>query len=262
MELAMDMETLIVTRGPKALTITFNRLQSRNSINTTVLKEMNQVLDIAERDRDCRLVIIEGKGGVFCTGMDFEEITQKEVSTNTENLKIWIRSYMSLLKRFTLISKVIIAKLDGQVLAGGVGLVAASDLVIATERTQFSLSEALWGLLPANVMPYLIRRVGFQKAYAMTLTTQTITAQDAKIIHLIDEINSNLDDAIRRLMLRLVRLDEKTIKDMKAYFRKMWIITEEMEEVAVNELSRLVTEPRVYSNIKNFIKYQRFPWDR
>ena len=88
--------------------------------------------------------------------------------------------YMDTLRRITLFSKVVISCVDGQVLAGGVGLVACSDLVIATSKAEFGLSEALWGLLPAMVLPYLIRKVGVQKAYFMTLTTIRISVEEAK----------------------------------------------------------------------------------
>ena len=190
--------------------------------------------------------------------MDFSEISQ----TNTENNAVtWSSNYMVLLKRIALIPKIVIAVVDGEVMAGGVGLVAASDLVIATSKSQFSLSEALWGLLPANVLPYLIRRVGFQKAYTMTLTTQTMSAHDAYTIHLIDELSDHPDEALRKLTLRLARLDEQTIRDMKQYFRKLWMIDEKIEQTAVLELARLIQEPRIQNNIKHFLEEGKFPWE-
>ena len=60
---------------------------------------------------------------------------------------------MALLKRLTLTPKVVVACIDGKVIAGGVGIAAAADLVVATPRSEFSLSEALWGMLPCCVVP-------------------------------------------------------------------------------------------------------------
>jgi polyketide biosynthesis enoyl-CoA hydratase PksH len=168
---------------------------------------------------------------------------------------------MEMLKRLTLIPKVIISKVDGKVIAGGIGLAAASDLVIATPRSQFSLSEALWGLLPCSVIPYLIRRVGYQPAYKMTLTTLPISAIDAYRIHLVDELTDTPDDSIRKLKPRLIRLSDTTILTMKQYFRKMWLITEAMEDVAVSEFSKLISQPTVRENIRNFVEYGQFPWE-
>ena len=145
-------------------------------------------------------------------------------------------------------------------MAGGVGLAAASDIVVSTERSEFSLSEALWGLLPCCVLPFLIRRTGFQKAYFMTLTTRTFTAREAFDIHLVDELTAQPDEALRKLSLRLNLLDDVTISDLKRYFRGLWLINSEMEQAAVAEITRLSALPRVQNNLRNYVEHGRFPW--
>ncbi|MEO8401851.1 MAG: enoyl-CoA hydratase-related protein [Gammaproteobacteria bacterium] len=255
----MNFTTLLVSDIPHGIRITLNRLEQRNSINTTLLTELNQVLDAADKNPDWCIIVLSGQSGIFCTGMDFSEVSHS-ASYQTDDL-ISASSYMNTLKRFATMSKVIVAEVDGQVMAGGVGLVAASDIVIATTRSHFTLSEALWGLLPANVLPYLIRRVGFQKAYWMTLTTQTLSATDAHAIHLVDEL-SDQADVLRKLIMRLARLDEQTITDMKKYFQKLWFINETMEQVAISELERLMAEPRVRHNITRFMQEGKFPWEK
>ena len=95
----------------------------------------------------------------------------------------------------------------------------------------------------------------------MALTTQTIAAKKAYHIGLIDELDDNLDDNLRRIVLRLNRIQEETVGDLKAYFRKMWIITDAMEETAVAEISRLIAKPKVRATIENFIEHQQFPWE-
>jgi polyketide biosynthesis enoyl-CoA hydratase PksH len=168
---------------------------------------------------------------------------------------------MSTIKRLTLEPRLIVSIVDGRAMAGGIGLVAASDWVIATPRSQFSLSEALWGLLPAMVAPYLIRRVGFQTAFRMTLTTLPISAQEAWTAHLVDEVSEHPLDNLRRLWLRVSKLETATVKNVKAYFREMWLISEQMEELAVAETNRLAADPVVIRNITDYIEFQKFPWD-
>ena len=192
--------------------------------------------------------------------MDFEEAAGNPAIKSTEAAPI--SAYLQLLKRFTLSSKVIVCRLDGKVVAGGVGLVAASDIVISSERTELSLSEALWGLLPCSVMPFLIRRVGFQKAYFMTLTTKPISAREAYAIHLVDELTDHLDEALRKLTLRLNLLDEGIIVDMKRYFQKMGGLTPEIELAATTEFARLAAQPHVQQNIANYVTKGVFPWER
>lgn len=253
----MNFETLLVSQTNNRINVVFNRTAQNMSLNIKVLEEMNLLMDEVDNEPSCRFLILEGQQGVFCTGMDFEEAVRNRgdgvIDTN-QNL------FMQTLKRFALSKKIIISNIDGQVMAGGIGLAAASDFVIATPRSQFSLSEALWGLLPACVIPYLIRRVGFQKAYMMTLTTLPVSAEQARQMNLVDEVHDNPADIIRRFSIPLSRLHEKTIGDIKQYFRKMWMIDDEMEVNAIQKISSLVTDDQVQNNIREFLDHQVFPW--
>ena len=235
--------------------LTLNRPEKRNSINAEMLNRFHSLLDEIEGDDDILIIVLRGADGVFCTGMDLEGVV------SDEELSAQDSPYMNLLKRFSSIDKVVIAEVDGTVMAGGMGLVAASDLVFATTKSTFNLSEALWGLLPAMVMPFLIRRVGFQSAYRLTLTTETINATEAKAINLVDELGDDIQSRIQGMSRRLCRLHPETIMDLKSYFRKMWIVTEEMEKTAVAELARLSKDPRVVENITNFVENGEVPWE-
>lgn len=254
----MTEETVLVRQTPRTWTLTFNRPAQRNAINRALMQELEAAFTRAESDPECRLVVLQGREGFFCTGMDFEEAARGapvgEVLAG--------RDYITMLKRFTTSPKIVVAKVEGTVLAGGVGLVAAVDFVVATPGSRFGLPEALWGLLPACVTPYLIRRIGFQHAYRLTLTTENIDAEEAHRIGLADMISEKPDDAIRRLLLRVGRLTDETTVDAKQYFRRMWMVTDEMEQIAVAKLNQLVGSKRVQENIRNYVEHQRFPWER
>jgi polyketide biosynthesis enoyl-CoA hydratase PksH len=256
----MQFATITIQESPRRLTATISRPDRRNSINSTLIHELGAALDLAERLPGCRTFVLEGVPGTFCTGMDFQEVASHSGIDAAETAGI--AAYMQLLKRFTLSSRIIVCRLDGKVIAGGVGLVAASDIVISTERTEFTLSEALWGLLPCCVIPFLIRRVGFQKAYLMTLTTRTLSASEALAIHLVDELTDHLDESLRKLTLRLNLLEDKIVVDMKRYFQKIGGITDDMERAATMEISRLVAQPHVQENIANYVTHGAFPWER
>jgi polyketide biosynthesis enoyl-CoA hydratase PksH len=260
-ERPVEFETLLVERSSGALTLTLHRPEARNSLDAALLDELHRALDLAERDPACALVIVQGEGGVFCTGMDFEEFAATVRAEDPARLRRWAASYTRALSRLSRLARVVVANVDGEVLAGGVGIAAACDLVVATTRSRFSLPEALWGLLPANVAPYLIRRVGFQRAYAMALTTGVVTASDARAAGLVDELTDRPDDALRALHRRVSRLDPRTILDLKRYFRAMWIVTDATEEAAADELVRLAADPRVQRNVTDFLNHQRLPWE-
>lgn len=244
----------------KVLELTFHRPEVNNAINSQLLSDINQALDFAESQDEIRTIVLRGDKKFFCTGMDFKEVSQqKEFRLEEEQNRA--AEYCQTLKRFAAIPKSIVSICEGKVTAGGVGIAAASDIVIAAPSAQFSLSEAIWGLLPANVLPYLIRRAGFQPSYLMTLTTKSISAEEAKNFHLVDFLSDDPDKEFRKLNQRLSVLHPSTLARMKSYFRKMWIINEEMEQLAINTLAELKMDPMVQQNIKNYIQYQKFPWE-
>lgn len=254
----MSYETLIVDDSTDTHTLTINRPDFQNSINSILLHDLHRALDRAEDNPHCRAIVLQGKGSIFCAGLDFKEL----ISWNFEKQKIqdWATKYMALLRRLSMMSILVVTNLDGKVFAGGTGLVAASDYVLATPRSDFKLTEALWGLLPAMVSPYLIRRVGFQKAYTLTLTAQTLSAQEAHSIHLVDEISEQPDEALSKLIQRFKRLDNRIIAEIKHYFRKMWIVDKERESVAVDEITYLLQNAKVQDNICEFVRSGVLPW--
>lgn len=256
----MSYQTIEAGGRPGTLTITLNRPEARNSIGPGLISELHAALDEAEADPACRVVVLRGSGGFFCTGMDLAAAAGRGVP----DLDAATRSgqeFLGLLKRLTTVPRIVIAAIDGQAVGGGIGLVAASDFAFATPQSTFSLPEALWGLLPCCVAPFLIRRVGFQTAYAMSLSTQSVTAHEAAVRRLVDEVTDRLSPPVGRLAFRATKLTGQSVADLKQYFRRMWYLTEEMERAAVSEFARLMSSPALGDRLNAFAQQQRFPWE-
>lgn len=252
----MGHRTIEVREQPGLLRITLTRPEQRNGIDDVVIGELNEALDAAEDDESCRAVVLRGSDGVFSDGMNLTAAAANGGASDGG------KAFFGLLERFTTIPRVVIAQVDGQVAGGGVGLVAASDFVHATERSTFALPEALWGLLPCCVLPFLVRRVGFQKAYTATLSTQAVSAREAHRIHLVDELTEQPDTALRQLVFRLTRLDGVVVGDAKRYFRGLSVVDERTGENAVAEFGRLMSSSAVRRRISDFVTHRRYPWER
>ena len=256
MGIAMEYQTLKIRHQPAVQRIQICRPEANNSINNQLTQELLSALRAAEAEETVKVVILEGLPDVFCTGMDFQEVADgKQVDP-----KMSSHGYYNILRQMSQSSKVILSVVRGKVQAGGVGLVAASDLVIADETVTFVLSELLFGLLPACVLPFLIRRVGFQKAYRLALTTQAISASEAYNWGLIDEYGSNTNKLISQYVRRLKYLPSSGVKDLKNYINKLWIIQAETQDLAVNKVCSLVGDPTVQEKIKRFQQEGVFPW--
>jgi polyketide biosynthesis enoyl-CoA hydratase PksH len=254
----MAYERIVLEEGQSMLRIVLARPDRGNSIDDALLRDLHLALDCAEATPSCRVVVLEGKDGVFCTGLDFEATVSAPASESAVRRG---ESYFSLLRRFSSLPLVIISAIDGRVAAGGVGLAAASDYVFATPRATFSLPEALWGLLPCCVLPFLLRRVGFQKAYTMTLSTQPATAAQAAECQLVDELTDDLAGQVKKLAMRVQRLQPSTLAAAKRYFGQLAGISPEVERVALAEFDRLMSSSTVRRNIENFVTTRRFPWE-
>lgn len=254
-------QTIDVVEARETHRLTLRRPFRDNAIDAVLLAELHRALDRAEQAAECRIVQLQGSDGIFCSGMDFHEVARQDLAGG-DDWSLGGAAFLGLLKRFTTIPRIIISWVDGRASGGGVGLAAASDFVFASARAEFALPEALWGLLPCCVLPFLIRRTGFQQAYVMALGTQPVTAAQAERFHLVDVVTDSPARAIRPLAFRAARLEESTIADLKRYFRRMWFTGEETDRAAVAEFSRLISDPRIRQRIADFVTLQRYPWER
>lgn len=261
--MTMDYRSIAVSHlGEGLYSIRMSRPELKNSLTATLVSELQHALGILEELSACRAIILEGTGGYFCTGMNFQAFTDEGTGEPEDAAAPPSTDFMQTMKRISGLSKMVIAKADGQVLAGGVGLMAACDYVVATPRSTFALPEAIWGLVPALVSPYLIRRTGYWQAYKMTLTTLPISSDEALQCKLADEVSADPDASILRLYRRISRITPQTVREIKSYFRQMWIINETMEHAAVAEIDKLTASAEVRENIQNYVRYKRFPWEK
>ncbi|MET9457736.1 enoyl-CoA hydratase-related protein [Streptomyces canus] len=226
------------------------------TIDDRLLQRLHTALDTAEADPRCRVLLLTSAPGVFSTGMNLDAAAGAPTADTEAG-----GAFYDLLTRFTRAPLIVAAAVDGKVAGGGVGLTAAADLTLATPRSTFALPEALWGLLPCCVLPFLIRRVGFQKAYSMALTTWPLPAADAARCGLVDDLTDSLHDTVRRLAFRTARLSTSTLGSMKRYAGELWPLGERTRAAAIGELTRLMALPDVRRSLTAYAEHRRFPWE-
>lgn len=252
-------ETLRVRCEEDICFIQIHRPEANNTINDRLIEECAKVLTLCEES--AKVVVLEGSPEVFCFGADFKGI-QKNIQTtgidqeqNPEPLyNVWLQlatgPYMS------------IAHVRGRTNAGGIGFVAACDVVLCDNKAVFSLSELLFGLMPACVLPFLIRRMGFAKANYMTLMTQPISAQQAHDWGLVDACEDNSENLLRKHLLRVKRLSKKGIVRYKRYMNTL------DDTLTVSKPKALAANKEVFSDRDNLEKIARyvttgkFPWEK
>ena len=153
-----------------------------------------------------------------------------------------------------------ISHVRGKANAGGVGFVAASDIVIASQDAQFSLSELLFGLFPACVLPFLIRRIGFQKAHYLTLMTQPISSQQAHTWGLVDVCDAQSDSLLRKHLLRLRCLSKTGIVRYKRYMNGLYDSLLQSKSLALEANHEVFSDTRNLDGIFRYIEKGKLPW--
>ncbi len=244
--------TLKVAARPPVLDVTLNRPERANALTAEMIGELHAALDAAEADGAIRLLALSGEGETFSSGMDFVDAGSE--TSDPAALEETVDAFWRLMERFTASPVVVVALATGRVTAGGVGLLAASDHAIAGPRATFQLSEVVFGLLPATVAPFVIRRCGFQAAFRLSLTAERIDAPRAAALSLVDEVSEAPAEALRRFLVRAARVEPDCVAALKGMFREMWIVNEGTREVATEAIRRRIMRPQTRAAIRRFVE--------
>lgn len=167
---------------PLLAVISLNRSEKRNALNIALLEELCLALEELHQTQSVRVVILHGKGTVFCAGLDLEEAADPEKIEASSKLLI---KALEMIYNSPLI---IVAAVHGCVIAGGVGLMAVCDFVIAAERTRFGLPEVHRGLTPALVSAFLCRQIPNRVLQELAFLGELIDSERAKEVNLIHAI--------------------------------------------------------------------------
>ncbi|MZR62181.1 enoyl-CoA hydratase/isomerase family protein [Alcanivorax sp. DP30] len=189
-------ETLNLNQDGPVLHITLNRPQSRNAMSLTMVNELMAVFEAVKDDTAVRAIVLRGAGGHFCAGGDIKDMAgarQKAAEGNSD-------AYVSLNRRFgEMITaanqqpQVIITVLEGAVLGGGFGLACISDVAIAHTDATFGLPETGLGVIPAQIAPFVVERIGLTQARRLALTGIRFKGEEALRLGIVHEVAA--DDA-------------------------------------------------------------------
>ena len=254
----MTYQTMKVQLQEQTCFVQIDRLEANNTINGRLIDEFNHVLSVCEES--VTVVVLSGSPEVFCFGADFKAIAGS--SGPGHEMEVAPEPLYDLWLRLATGPYVTISQVRGKANAGGLGFVAASDIVLADESAQFSLSEMLFGLYPACVLPFLVRRIGFQKAHYLTLMTQPISAKQACEWGLADAWEPQSEALLRRHLARLRRLSKPAIRRYKNYMGRMNGPLQDLKSAAVAGNREVFSDAGNLQAISRYVEEGIFPWER
>ncbi len=210
------MSALTITNQGAIRTITLSRPDVRNAFNDEVIAELKAAFAEAGQAADVRCVVLAAEGPAFCAGADLNwmrrmaDYTRDEVLAEAGQLAAMLHAIYEC-------PKPTIARVQGDVFAGGVGLVAACDMAVSVDTATYCLSEVKLGLIPATISPYVIRAIGARASHRYFLTAERFSAAEAHRVGLIHEVVAAdaLDAKVAELTSALVSASPNAVRACK-----------------------------------------------
>jgi methylglutaconyl-CoA hydratase len=257
----MAYETLLIESRDQVSTITLNRPDKRNAINTQMIAELQSALDSIEKTHD-RVVVLTGAGSTFCAGMDLsllQAIATQSPSENQEDS----RRMAKMFRRIWSYTKPLIAAVNGHALAGGCGIATLCDFTIAVPEAKFGYTEVKIGFLPAIVSVFLTRQIGDKRARDLLLTGRLVGAAEAKELGMINEIvpHDQLTGRAKELADVLIAASPSSVTRAKRLLVSAAAASLDADlERAVLENARMRCTPDFKEGLASFLEKRKPIW--
>jgi crotonobetainyl-CoA hydratase len=213
----MEDSSIIIVREGGVTTITFNRPHVMNAIHRPMQYELHEAFNDFSADPKQHICVLRGAGGrAFCAGSDLKYIA-KSMRDGTYQRKYPPTGYGGLVDRWDL-NKPVIAAVDGVALGGGFEIALACDLILATDRSRFGLTEPLVGAVPlAGGMHRLPRQIGLKRAMELILTSRIVNAEEGYRLGFVNEVVApdEFDTCISRWTAAILRASPAAIRAAK-----------------------------------------------
>jgi len=205
----------------KVAYITFNRPEVFNSFNREMALSLQSVMDDCETSNDVRAIVLTGNGKAFCAGQDLKEVTDPDLNPGFK--KILEEHYNPIITRIRSIKKPVIAAVNGVAAGAGANIALACDVVIAHEKVSFIQAFSLIGLVPDSAGTFFLPRlIGFQKASALAMLGDKVSAEEAERLGMIYKVVSleNFEEEINNIAIKLANMPTKALGFIKELFNQ------------------------------------------
>ena len=172
------------------LHLTLNRPEVRNAMSLAMVDELGAALTTAEGDGSTRAIVLRGAGGHFCAGADLKDMAaaRTQPANGGDTVAYTNARFGWLCAAFARTPLAVVAVVEGTVMGGGFGLACAADVTLAHASASFRLPETSLGLVPAQIAPYLVERLGFAEAKRLAVTGGRLDARTALTLRLVHEV--------------------------------------------------------------------------
>ncbi len=240
--------------------ITLNRPERHNAFDDITVQALTGAYKQMEQSPVVKIILLKSSGKSFSAGADLEWMRRMAKYSTDENLRD-AGSLHELMHTIYYCQKPTIAMVQGNVYGGGIGLVACSNIVIASNNAQFCFSEVKLGLIPAVISPFVINAIGQRQARSYFLSAQTFDAQRAKELGLVYDVVTpeKLETTTQSIIHLLLQNGPLALKAVNALMNKL-SITPEIANLTVQKLVEMRTSPEGQEGLSAFLEKRKPSW--
>jgi methylglutaconyl-CoA hydratase len=259
----MNWQSVDITMHERVATVTLDRPDVRNAFNDATIAELALAFDELGRDEDVRAIILAANGPAFCAGGDLHWMKAMAGYSDSENYDDALK-LADMLRTIYTCPKPVLAKIQGDCYAGGMGLVAACDIAVAVDSANFCLSEVKLGLIPATISPYVIKAMGENAARRYCLTAERFTAAEAHRIGFIHELvtPAELDARVAAIIKSLVTNSPNAVRQAKVLVRE--VAGKALDDALVTDSARRIAAIRASDEgregVASFLEKRKPSW--
>ena len=259
--------TINLEREEHILHITLDRPQSRNAMSLVMVRELDQVCTALEADLSVRAVVLRGEGGHFCAGGDIKDMAAARANAAKSETDPYFelnKAFGELIAKMNQIPQVVVAVLEGAVLGGGFGLACVSDVAIATESAKFGMPETTLGIPPAQIAPFVVKRIGLTQARRLALLGTRFGGEESVNLG-ISHFYAESEEAVQRILGQTLDQIKQCAPQANAVTKALMLKAseqpaEELIEDAARAFSAAVQGPEGISGSMAFIKKELPEW--
>jgi methylglutaconyl-CoA hydratase len=255
--------TVSVSEKGAVARVELDRPEVRNAFDDALIQDLHQALEEIAADPKVRAVVLAGRGKAFCAGADLNWMKRMKDYRYEENFEDAMK-LSRLLRRLHTMPVPTIAQVHGAAIGGGVGLVAACDIVVAERETLFSLSEVRIGLIPACISPYLLKRMNPGALRAYFLTGRRFQAEKAQEIGLVNEVAdmSGLEALVEEISRNIVSCGPRALKMAKELLDRVPAMKEdEYMEYTARMIADIRISPEGQEGLSAFLEKRPPAWE-
>jgi methylglutaconyl-CoA hydratase len=262
----MDFERIILALSsniPYVARITLSRPDVRNAFDDATISELTRAFTITGQAPQVRAIILDAQGPAFCAGADLNWMKRMAGYSDAEN-RADALALATMLNTIYTCPKPVVAQVQGDAYAGGLGLVSACDIVIAADGAQFCLSEARLGLIPATIAPYVIRAMGEQAARRYFTTAERFNAGQALKIGLAHEVTTAcaLIETVENIARALASNSPNAVRECKRLVIDLASrpIDEALMADTADRIARIRASPEGREGVSSFLEKRKPVW--